>query len=178
MIMLYTKINLIFFLIAFCLATIDYNAQTVETKALNNKKYKVYTSLSEALKVNPDSVEGLVLCSYEFKDFPTEILKFKKLKYLNIWTYSWEDFKDPLLVKEIAKYDSIRQKNRGIIENKPDYINSIPKGIKKLKDLEIVDFSGAQVSDKAKKRMLKYLPENTERYPDYRILKKMKELEK
>lgn len=154
------------------------DAQVIETTALNNKTYKVYTSLLEASNVNPNSVEGLVLCSNGFNDFPKEILKFKNLKYLNLCNYSWKHFKDSLSTEEIFKYDSIQKQSGVDIIFRPNYIQTIPRGLKKLKKLEIVDFSAIQVSDVAKRKMLKYLPKETERYPDYRILKTMRKEEK
>lgn len=135
----------------------------VLTEAFNGKQYRVFTSLSEAHKVNPDSVEGLVLCSNNFKDFPVEVLKFKNLKYLNICSYSWHNVLDSLTSEQRHIYDSVerRRPNDCMFRFKPNIIRHIPKEIKKLKKLEMVDFSSADISRNAGMQLIKYLPNAT-----------------
>ena len=156
---------------AFC------NAQVFLTKGFNGKTYKVYSSLAAAFKVHPDSVEGLVLGSNDFGDFPTEILRFKNLKYLNICSYKWSNFKDSLSKEQIRINDSLETKRNRIIYYKPNHIKTIPKAIKKLKKIELVDFSTALVSKKVSYQLYKYLP-NAARLPDYEIEKKIKDISK
>jgi len=140
-------------------------AQTKKMIAFNGKQYNVYTDLPSAMKANPDSVEGLSLCSNGFKDFPVEILRFKKLKFLEICNFASKELKD-ILSKPLGI-----QKNSGKLEyENENLILNIPKGIKKLTALELVDFSSVRISRKAIHRLYKFLPK-AERLPDYKLQK-------
>ena len=57
------------------------NAQLLDSLSLDTMQG--YTSIQEALK-NPDAVVKLVLRKQKFKSFPSEILRFKNLQYLDI----------------------------------------------------------------------------------------------
>jgi Leucine-rich repeat (LRR) protein len=161
----------------FCSLNLLASAQRIETEAFNGKKYLVYTSLIDANKVHPDSVLGLVLCSNNFKDFPKEILKFKNLKYLNICSSRWTRYRDSLSAEQIRINDSIERKDDITIDYKPNYINKIPKGLRKLKKLEMIDFSSAYVSNNVAYQLFKYAPQAL-CIPDYKIMLLEKESEK
>jgi hypothetical protein len=162
------------FLIVFSFFDTNCYSQTVLTEAYNGKEYRVYTSLSDANKVNRDSVEGLVLCSNGFLDFPREILKFKNLKYLNICSESWRHHKDSLTDKQIKINDSIEIVKVIEIDFKPNHIKSIPKKMKKMKKLEMIDFSTVYFTNKnmmkVAHQLYQYFPKAT-RLPSYETMK-------
>jgi hypothetical protein len=166
-------------LIVFWFACYSSFSQVEEVVADNGKKYKIYSSLVDANKVNPDSVEGIELGSNNFKDFPKEVLKFKNLKYLSICSYRWTHYRDSLSAEQIRINDSIERKDDKYVDYKPNRIKNIPKGLRKLKKLEMIDFSTAYIGDmfKIAHQLYKYAPQ-AERIPDYKIMLLEKESEK
>ncbi len=80
------------------------------------KTYKVYTSLEDADKVNPDSVFCLALKSKGFKNFPKEVLKYKNLQILDLSAFNELEVYDSLMTKEEKrKADKYKRKTPAFI---------------------------------------------------------------
>lgn len=109
----------------------------------STKRIYAYTSLQAALKVNPDSVQGLIIMSSGCKDFPQEILKFRNLRYLRFGAYYWSDVLDSLTWWQKKRYYRMQKKSfDGFVAKKYklNEVRTIPEGIKNLKKLEFVTF--------------------------------------
>lgn len=128
-----------------------------------DKTYKAYVNLSSVSKLNPDSIEGLILIGNDFNDFPKEVLRFKNLRYLEIDSYRWSEVLDSLTAEQKAEYYRIKANSpEGFLIQKfykPNRVRRIPKKIKSLKKLEVVDLSGVIIKDKRRfVKIYKYLP--------------------
>jgi len=157
-----------------CVFNFHYLISQIEiVKPGNNKVYRVYTSIADAQKANIDSVFGLKLMSNGFEKFPMEILKFKKLKYLEIGSYLWQDVIDSLTIAEKKELEE-RQKNMPYGATIYKYykiskISNIPPDINLLTDLEILDFTSVKLNYKKFRKIYKYLP-NTLVLPDKKTI--------
>lgn len=138
-----------------------------------DKEYKVYVNFPPS-NVPTDSIEGLLLIGNNFNDFPEEVFIYKNLQYLEIDSYSWGEVLDSLSEAERQEYDSLRSNspNGFLIKRyyKPNCIQHIPKKIKTLKRLEVVDLSGTIIRNKKKfMKIYKYLP-SVDIIPDKSIM--------
>lgn len=157
------------------------NSQTIKylinSKKVNDSSYyvKCFTSLAEARRVHPDSVNGLVLKSNGFKDFPKEILKYKNLRVLDFDAYLWQDVLDSLTEKDKKEYFYLKSHlpNKFVSFDgsvvykyyKKSQIKVIPEEIKSLNKLELISFTCVTIKYKNKfKKIYKYLPK-TEIHP-------------
>ena len=117
--------------------------QTEQIRLRNGKIYRVYMSLEDANKVNPDSVFGMELKSKGLNDFPIEILKFKNLKILDLSSYDW--LSAPYLLNKRQKRKLVKLQEKSLEPNtpciKPNTIRNIPEGVKDLNHLEYLDLT-------------------------------------
>ncbi len=144
----------------------------LDTVSWGKNKYPVYTSLSAASKVHPDSVKGLRLYFWNLKDFPKEVLRYKKLKYLEIGSYRWVEIVDSLPMKEKKRFEKIKKEYKDLDMwgvkhyTKGCRIVNIPAEIKELKELVAIDMLGVWIANKRKfKKIFEYLP-NVDIIPD------------
>lgn len=149
-------------LILSCCFIFKIHCQTMVVN-IGGKEYKAYMSFESANKVHPDSVEGLYLLSNGFKDFPKDILKYKNIRYLKFGAYTWDEVKDSLSKKQLLEYEKIKEKYPLSYSVRKFYkrnqIKHIPKEIKELKQLEIVDMLSAEIKNKRKfMKIYEYLP--------------------
>lgn len=99
---------------------------------------KRYSSLKQALKINPDSVFYLDLRNQDLKEFPREILLFKNLKYLDLKSISRLEYVDSLPQEERIKRKEAIKKNPDLaygIMFKSNKIAEFPDEITELKKL-------------------------------------------
>jgi hypothetical protein len=157
-----------FFSIFLLLCSLLYGQET----KLSEDKLRIFTSISEAKKVNPDSVFAIQLGNNGLKEFPKEILEFRNLELVdlidrNIGEIYLEDpkkltEKDQLLAKQIFEkhggYD-IRTDVIGLfpIRNKNTF-KSVPIDVIKLKKLNQLMIPCKSISKKTKQKILENIP--------------------
>ena len=93
----YKLIILFLFLSSFFLAQVP----LLDSLTLAN--YTEYTDLAEALK-NPNDVIKLTLRKKKFKNFPSEIYKFKNLQYLDLSKNSFKELPDSISLLKNLQY--------------------------------------------------------------------------
>lgn len=147
------------------LSSIIFYGQLDTARWREGKRYPVYKSLGAAARVHPDSVKGLRLYFWNLRDFPKEVLRYKKLKYLEIGPYSWVEIIDSLPKKEKKRFEKIKKKYKDLdMWRAMEYaegcrIVNIPKEIKELRELEAIDMLGVWIVNKRKfKKIFEYLP--------------------
>ncbi len=132
---------------------------------------KVFYSLADAAKADPDSVLYLHLGNNGIKKFPMEILRYKNLRLLDLCNLNLlEQFRlTPWLLSETdtQKVHEIYEKHKdagdkGIYlffptENKT-IIRKIPIEIKQLTNLKLLFFEGGIFYKRKVKRLQKLLP--------------------
>lgn len=121
------------------------------------KWIKVFVTLKNARKVNPDSVFGLWLPCEGLKKWPKEILRYKNLEFLSFVKSDWSE---PIVYNKILP-NRLKKKRKRLERRmlksikgnhwsldikgrdyKPNKIKRLPEsigGLKKLKYLEIFD---------------------------------------
>ncbi|MGZ3864344.1 MAG: hypothetical protein ACXVPN_03925 [Bacteroidia bacterium] len=118
------------------------NAFSQHDYKYKDKVYTVYYSFEEADKVNPDSVKGLVLKSKGFKNFPTQILKYKNLEVLDLSAFNWDEAYDTLMSKSEKQKRDKKAKKLGNLYfppcYKPNLIFDLP--VSELKELKKLIF--------------------------------------
>lgn len=134
-------------------------------------KHGEFKNLSDALIANPDSVLSISLGNSDLREFPTEILRFKNLEYINFFDFDiveinisdslkLSDADRKLARKLFTKYwagtsrvpdiNNFPVRHRNLIKRFPDEIAT-------LKKLESIRFSKHQISRRQKKKLHKLL---------------------
>jgi len=144
-----------------------------------NKTYRVYTNLEDALKVNPDSVFGIELRSMGLKDFPVEILKFKNIEFIDLSCFYWYQVPEKLSTKQRIVLESALKRRGSELENvyNQNHIKKIPTEITKLKRLEVINITLCDIKLKTVKKLSDLIPK-TIIIPSYETLKGINELQK
>lgn len=154
------KIRFVCFIILLLLSNVS-SAQ-IEAKTWDSKK--CFYSIEEAQKAIIDSVECLILVGYPFKDFPKEVLKFKKLRHLYIGASlrpkhkKDESIQMSKLIDSLFKVGELGPYKYTEFYNYP-VIKSIPKEISELSYLQDLFMYHIKIKNKKKfKKIYKYLP--------------------
>jgi Leucine-rich repeat (LRR) protein len=120
--------KLFFILLLFSIKiSVAQEAQLLDSVALS--QYDEFTDLDSARK-NPDAVVKLVLRKKKLKTFPTQILKFKNLQYLDLSKNSIKELPDSIIT--LKKLQVLIVSKTGL-ESLPNTIG----GLKNLKYLNV-----------------------------------------
>lgn len=119
----------LFFLFLIFLIQTSANAQETLLDSLTLAAYDEYTNLDSARK-NPDAVVKLILRKKKLKSFPTQILKFKNLQYLDLSKNSIKELPDSIIT--LKKLQVLIVSKTGL-ESLPNSIG----GLKNLKYLNV-----------------------------------------
>ena len=137
------------------------NAQNQLLDSLTLDTLTGYTNLQEALK-NPDAVVKLVLRKQHLKSFPSEILKFRNLQYLDISKNSISELPDSINKLSNLQYFACSKTG----------LKRLPKEIGKLTNLLYINFNQndleslpPQIGNLEKLEMLDLWSNNFEEYP-------------
>lgn len=149
-----------FFTISFFLFVSLCKAQLLDSAAL--AAAPTYTNLQEALK-EPDQVLKLVLRKQRLKSFPEEILKLKKLQYLDISKNSISELPDSISVLADLQYFACSKTG----------LKTLPKEIGRLSNLEYLNLNQndlqylpPQIGNLEKLRILDLWSNSFEEYPN------------
>ena len=145
-------------------------AQTKLMDSLTLASYDEYSNLDSAIK-NPDNVIKLVLRKKKIKSFPTVILKFKNLQYLDLSKNSIKELPDS--ISKLINLQSLILSKTGL--------ESIPNTIGQLKNLKYINFNQNEISripysfgDLENLEVVDFWSNNLENFPE--TLKKLTKL--